>query len=56
MVLSNFGWSLDFLSRAPTAAAFGTTAGMAFLWMTEWQVVLRYVPGYGSKFDEPPVL
>jgi len=38
-----------------TGGVFGGTAVLAFLYVSDWKAVLRYVPIYGSKFDrEPP--
>jgi len=34
-----------------TGAVFGASAVGVFLYMTDWQAVLRYVPIYRSKFD-----
>ncbi|XP_014483298.1 PREDICTED: cytochrome b-c1 complex subunit 10-like [Dinoponera quadriceps] len=36
----------------PTAMTYGTGASLTFLYLTDWKVVLQYVPFYGSKFDE----
>ncbi|XP_032690065.1 cytochrome b-c1 complex subunit 10-like [Odontomachus brunneus] len=36
----------------PTAFTYGTGATVMMLYMTDWKVVLQYVPFYGSKFNE----
>lgn len=38
--------------RMPTAMTYGAGATFAMLYMTDWKVVLQYVPFYNSKFEE----
>jgi len=32
--------------------AYGGFAGLMFLYVTDWKVIMSKVPFYGSKFDE----
>ncbi|KAL7648861.1 UNVERIFIED_CONTAM: hypothetical protein RMT77_000781 [Armadillidium vulgare] len=35
----------------PSAVTFGASASILFIYFTEWKVVTRKIPFYGSKYD-----
>ncbi|XP_017785961.1 PREDICTED: cytochrome b-c1 complex subunit 10-like [Nicrophorus vespilloides] len=35
-----------------SATAFGASAGMAVVYMTDWKLILQYLPYYNGKFAE----
>jgi len=37
---------------APSLALFGASAGIYFLYITDWKVTNTKIPIYGRKFDE----
>ncbi|XP_039955503.1 uncharacterized protein LOC120771515 [Bactrocera tryoni] len=39
-------------SFVSSAAGFGGAAGLALLYMTDWKLVLQYMPIYNTKFDK----
>ncbi|KFM68681.1 Cytochrome b-c1 complex subunit 10, partial [Stegodyphus mimosarum] len=42
------------LARAwlPTAAMFSSGGGLFFLYLTDWKLILQYLPIYNTKFKE----
>lgn len=41
---------LSSLHRLPTMAVWGTTGGVALVYVTDWRLVLDYVPYINGKF------
>ncbi|XP_011054732.1 PREDICTED: uncharacterized protein LOC105146281 [Acromyrmex echinatior] len=35
-----------------STVAYGTSAWLSLLYFTDWKAVVRYIPFYGSKFQE----
>ncbi|XP_035169019.1 cytochrome b-c1 complex subunit 10, partial [Oxyura jamaicensis] len=36
--------------RTPTLATWGGVAGAGVIWITDWKLVLQYVPYIGGKY------
>ncbi|XP_012057298.1 PREDICTED: cytochrome b-c1 complex subunit 10-like [Atta cephalotes] len=36
----------------PSIVTYGTGAWLSLLYFTDWKAVVRYIPFYGSKFQE----
>ncbi|XP_031839205.1 ubiquinol-cytochrome c reductase 6.4 kDa subunit [Nomia melanderi] len=36
----------------PSAATYGTAAGLALVYFTDWRVIAEYIPYYGGKFNK----
>lgn len=49
--MSNTLIASAFLCRKTSAAIYGATAFVTFVWLTDWKVVCRHIPFYGSKYE-----
>lgn len=43
---------MNSIFSAPSLALFGTSAGLYFLYISDWKVTNTKIPIYGHKFEE----